>query len=98
MARYRTPSKSTCLVLLSLLKGRAYGYEIMKITEIKSGTLYPILMRLTERGLLSSQWDTPVAPGKPPRQMYELTADGRAWAVEVTGANTKIRALKEIKL
>lgn len=98
MTRYRKPSKSTCLVLTSLLKGRVYGYEIMKATGIKSGTLYPILMRLTERDLLSSQWDTPLAPGKPPRQIYELTPNGRAWALDVTKENPKGHALKEIKL
>jgi DNA-binding PadR family transcriptional regulator len=28
-----------------------YGYELSQITELKSGTLYPILMRLSDRGL-----------------------------------------------
>jgi len=97
MTRYRKPSKSTCLTLQKLITGPAYGYEIMKATGLKSGTLYPILMRLTERGLLSSHWDTPLAPGKPPRQIYELTADGRAWVLDVTISKNTRKAPKEIR-
>ena len=60
-----------------------------------SGTLYPILMRLEERGWLETQWEnlqeTPEASaegrgGRPPRHMYRLTAGGRAWATEALAA------------
>ncbi len=98
MTRYRIPSKSTCLALTHLLKGAAYGYEIMKATGLKSGTLYPILMRLSERDLLSSKWDAPIAPGKPPRQIYKLTTKGRAWAMQVTKAEVESPSLKEVKI
>ena len=97
MTRYRTPSKSTYLALQKLIIGPAYGYEIMKATGLKSGTLYPILMRLTERGLLSSHWDSPLVPGKPPRQIYELTTDGRAWALNVTVSKNTRKASKGIR-
>jgi len=98
MTRYRKPSKSACSALAHLLNGPAYGYEIMKQTGLKSGTLYPILMRLTERSLLSSKWDAPISPGKPPRQIYTLTAEGRDWALKVMHSGIKSPALKEVKL
>jgi PadR family transcriptional regulator PadR len=52
-----------------------YGYDISRKTGLKSGTLYPILMRLAERALLETSWETAEA-GKPPRHLYRLTADG----------------------
>src|SRR5260370_10351351 len=58
-----------------------YGYDISRNTGLKSGTLYPILMRLAERKLLQASWET-AEIGKPPRHMYRLTADGLRYALE----------------
>lgn len=58
-----------------------YGYDISRDTGLKSGTLYPILMRLAERGLLDTSWET-VEAGKPPRHLYQLTPDGLQFARE----------------
>jgi PadR family transcriptional regulator PadR len=55
-----------------------YGLEIAAVTGLKSGSLYPILMRLDERGLLESRWLEPERPGRPPRHAYRLTGAGRA--------------------
>jgi PadR family transcriptional regulator, regulatory protein PadR len=52
-----------------------YGYDISRNTGLKSGTLYPILMRLAERKLLETGWETSEA-GRPPRHLYRLTPDG----------------------
>ena len=52
-----------------------YGYDISRDTGLKSGTLYPILMRLAEHKLLQTCWETTEA-GTPPRHMYRLTAEG----------------------
>jgi PadR family transcriptional regulator, regulatory protein PadR len=52
-----------------------YGYDISRTTGLKSGTLYPILMRLADRKLLETRWED-VEPGRPPRHMYRLTAQG----------------------
>jgi len=49
-----------------------YGYDISRNTGLKSGTLYPILMRLAERRLLETAWEA----GKPPRHMYRFTPEG----------------------
>jgi DNA-binding PadR family transcriptional regulator len=43
---------------------------------MKSGTLYPILIRLAEQGLLEAQWQPAAAPGRPPRHAYRLTPVG----------------------
>ena len=48
-------------------------------TGLKSGTLYPILMRLAEHQMLETSWET-TAMGRPPRHMYRLTRDGLRFA------------------
>lgn len=83
MERNRRPSAHTLLLLEALSKRpRAwqYGYELSQVTGLKSGTLYPILMRLCDRGLLESQWQAAAQPGRPPRHVYRLTAAGTAFA------------------
>lgn len=83
MERNRRPSAHTLLLLEALSRRpRAwqYGYELSQITGLKSGTLYPILMRLGDRGLLESQWQAAAQPGRPPRHVYRLTATGTAFA------------------
>ena len=61
-----------------------YGYDISRRTGLKSGTLYPILMRLAERGLLETSWETleRAEAGRPPRHLYRLTGDGVRYAWE----------------
>jgi PadR family transcriptional regulator, regulatory protein PadR len=59
-----------------------YGYDLSRLTELKSGTLYPILMRLCERGVLESKWQPAAQEGRPPRHMYRLTAAGLVFARE----------------
>jgi PadR family transcriptional regulator, regulatory protein PadR len=52
-----------------------YGYELSRETGLKSGTLYPILMRLEKYGLLEARWET-TEDGVPPRHTYRLTSSG----------------------
>ncbi len=52
-----------------------YGYELSRETGLKSGTLYPILMRLEKYTLLEAKWET-TAEGVPPRHTYRLTPNG----------------------
>ena len=56
-----------------------YGYDLSRVTGLKSGTLYPILMRMAERKLLETEWETG-EPGKPPRHMYRFTPEGLDFA------------------
>jgi DNA-binding PadR family transcriptional regulator len=57
-----------------------YGYDLSKETGLKSGTLYPLLMRLHDQGLLEAEWRQPMHAGRPPRHAYRLTATGLALA------------------
>jgi PadR family transcriptional regulator PadR len=52
-----------------------YGYELSRETGLKSGTLYPILMRLAKFSLLETKWVT-TEDGIPPRHTYRLTPKG----------------------
>jgi PadR family transcriptional regulator PadR len=52
-----------------------YGYELSRETGLKSGTLYPILMRLEKHKLLEARWVT-TEDGVPPRHTYRLTPNG----------------------
>ena len=53
-----------------------YGYGLSKVTGLKSGTLYPILMRLAAQGYLEREWALSTQAGRPPRQLYRLTQSG----------------------
>ncbi|WP_317128310.1 PadR family transcriptional regulator [Sphingomonas baiyangensis] len=56
--------------------GWSHGYELARIAGVKSGTLYPLLIRLEAQGHLEAQWQEPAEPGRPPRHAYRLTASG----------------------
>ena len=60
-----------------------HGYALAKQTGLKSGTLYPILIRLADRGLVEACWQEEPTPGRPRRHLYRLTSAGLASA---TGA------------
>jgi PadR family transcriptional regulator, regulatory protein PadR len=82
------------LTLLGVLSARSqqwrHGYELMKETGLLSGTLYPLLMRMTDQGLVEAEWREPVQPGRPPRHAYRLTAKGIALAQATEEARSLI--------
>jgi DNA-binding PadR family transcriptional regulator len=45
--------------------------------------MYPILMRLADRGLLETAWETDGQPGRPPRHLYRLTRAGVEFAADL---------------
>ncbi len=55
-----------------------YGYDLMKAAKVASGTLYPMLARLQDEGLVTYAWEEarPDAGGRPPRKYYRLTGVG----------------------
>lgn len=61
-----------------------YGYDLSRVTGLKSGTLYPLLIRLSDQGLLESKWQAPTVQGRPPRHTYRITAAGMRSLVEPT--------------
>lgn len=75
----RRPSAQTVAVLAVLAREPAtprYGYELGKELGIKAGTLYPILIRLCQRGFLDASWETEPPAGRPPRHLYRILAPG----------------------
>jgi PadR family transcriptional regulator, regulatory protein PadR len=63
-----------------------YGYELGKEVHLQAGTLYPILMRLCDRGLLEASWEVDPPAGRPRRHMYRVTAAGECAASEAPAA------------
>ena len=61
-----------------------HGYDISCATGIKSGTLYPLMIRLEAAGLLEATWQPPAVPGRPPRHAYRLTTAGRKLVAEAS--------------
>jgi DNA-binding PadR family transcriptional regulator len=85
VARRRNISAQTLAVLAVFQHKPAewlYGYELSRLTGLGSGTLYPLLMRLHQQGLLEAMWLEAQRPGRPPRHGYRLTPDGAALARE----------------
>ena len=85
MALARKCSRQTLALLDALMEQPRkwhHGYELSKATGLKSGTLYPILMRLSDLGFLDSRWKDAEPGGRPPRHVYRLTASGLALARE----------------
>lgn len=65
------------LTAMSASPGRSwYGYELCKLLGFKSGTLYPLLIRLRDHGLLEARWEEAPTPGRPPRHLYTLSGEG----------------------
>jgi DNA-binding PadR family transcriptional regulator len=91
-------SPQTLVVLDAFLddpKEWKYGYDISKTTGLKSGTLYPILMRLADRELLEATWEA-AEVGKPPRHMYRFTPKGLGLAREAIRSKLKNRSRRAI--
>ena len=96
MTRSRRPSAQTTAVVLALAEVPTtwrYGYELCQQLALKPGSLYPILVRLADRGLLETTWETDAPAGRPPRHLYRLTGSGRALATELASAPRRAAAL-----
>jgi PadR family transcriptional regulator len=85
MQRSRPPSAQAISVLQALAAEPTrwrYGYDLGAQLGLKSGSLYPILVRLADRDLLDATWEQGPA-GKPPRHLYRLTAAGLSEAARL---------------
>lgn len=92
MTRTRKPSPQTLAILSALADADwLYGLELAERTGLKSGSLYPILIRLDERGLVESRWIEAAAPGRPPRHAYRILPAGRHALAEAAAAPGTLR-------
>jgi len=75
----------TAIVLYGIDRGLRYGFDLIEASGLRAGTVYPILRRLEEAGMLVGAWE-PVsrsrAEGRPPRRYYRLTVAGEAKLAE----------------
>lgn len=82
MPRPRAPSPAARRLLQELASPWSWrhGYDLARVTGLKSGTLYPLLMRLNAEGLLEAEWRSSPEPGRPPRHVYRLSETGLRFA------------------
>lgn len=83
-------------VLQALARGHRFGFDIMEVTGLPSGTVYPALRRLEALELVRSDWEPEKrahGQGRPRRRYYELTAAGRR---RLTEAESRYRALSRL--
>jgi PadR family transcriptional regulator, regulatory protein PadR len=98
MSRNRAPSplaRSLLAVLAQADQQWSHGYDLCQLTGIKSGTLYPLLIRWEKQGYLVAEWQAPAASGRPPRHAYRLTADGHRFAREISSARQTTESTSE---
>lgn len=80
MAEYPKLSSSSTLILQAVAGGYRYGFDIMDLTGLPSGTVYPALRRLEEGRLIRSRWEDRRAAHqaqRPARKNYEITRSGQ---------------------
>src|SRR5262245_29525846 len=77
----------TAIVLFAVNRGFRYGFDIMDASGLKSGTVYPILRRLEDAGMLRAKWEA-VADARdaqrPPRRYYQMTGAGMKALADAT--------------
>jgi len=74
-------SHTAAMILQAIHAGYGYGFSVMEITGLPSGTVYPAMRRLEQTDLVRSQWErqsTADAELRPARKNYKLTRSGRA--------------------
>src|SRR5262245_23743995 len=89
-------SYTALFVLQAVARGHRFGFDIMDVTRLPSGTVYPALRRLEAAKLVVSDWETDSKArqnSRPRRRYYELTAAGRRM---LTVAESRYRAIQAL--
>jgi PadR family transcriptional regulator, regulatory protein PadR len=89
------PLERVLRVLIADPAAPHYGYDLMRAARLPSGTLYPMLARLQQQGLVESEWEPQRhdAGGRPPRKYYRLTAEGaRVTRLELAKVRPPVRS------
>jgi DNA-binding PadR family transcriptional regulator len=97
MSRRTAFSAQTLAVLAALAAQPSdwrHGYDLARETGLKSGTQYPILVRLADREIVQARWEEGEPAGRPRRHLYRLTRDGRATAATALAAAPPGRAAR----
>lgn len=88
-------SFSAAVILQALENGYQYGFDIMDVTGLPSGTVYPALRRMEDTGYVKSKWEKHAIAqeeSRPPRKYYELTREGKE---VLTEARSRYRLLEQ---
>ena len=88
-------SFSAAVILQALDNGYQYGFDIMDVTGLPSGTVYPALRRLEDAGYVYSKWEKhsiAQEEARPPRKYYVLTSEGKDALAE---ARSRYRLLEQ---
>ena len=89
-------SYTALFVLQAVSRGYRFGFDIMDVTGLPSGTVYPALRRLEAARLVRSDWEDDGSArqhARPRRRYYELTAAGRRM---LTVAESRYRAVQAL--
>lgn len=81
MAKEPRLTHITGMILQAIDAGFIYGFSIMDMTGLPSGTIYPAMRRMEEDQFIRSRWERQAIADReqrPPRKYYQLTAAGRA--------------------
>ncbi len=100
MVGFRGPSPQTVRVLHALASDPArwrYGYDLAGEVGLKSGSLYPILIRLADRDFLETAWE-PGPPGRPPRHLYRITPGGLDYVASIAVSRAEPRPSRRRRL
>jgi PadR family transcriptional regulator, regulatory protein PadR len=84
--RRHRPSPQTLAVLLALAgkpERWSHGYDLCRSLDLKAGTVYPILIRLAERGQVLTAWEEGPPRGRPARHLYRISPDGAEYVREL---------------
>jgi PadR family transcriptional regulator, regulatory protein PadR len=74
-------SHTAAMILQAIHAGHIYGFGVMTMTGLPSGTVYPAMRRLERDGYIASKWEQQTiadAEQRPPRKYYRLTASGKS--------------------
>ncbi len=87
-------SPQTLAVLTALTAdGWHHGYDLARQTGLKSGTLYPILVRLADRELVEARWEEEQPAGRPRRWLVPTGGPAVALFAVVVAAVVAVAAL-----
>ena len=79
MPRNRALGAATVAILRAIREGHRFGLDVMEVTGLPSGTVYPTLARMEARAYVESEWEDPrdaKDAGRPRRRYYRVTAEG----------------------
>jgi DNA-binding PadR family transcriptional regulator len=80
MANDARLSHTAAMILQAVNAGYVYGFSVMEMTGLPSGTVYPAMRRLERDELIRSNWEQQSiadAEQRPPRKYYKLTRTGK---------------------